>query len=179
VPGTSASAEHEEVFRGRLTWIVNLIGGAAVTALFVIVFVSTATDPPDSGSAVGGESVAALGILVGIGLIVLSCRASTLVLRRNELVYRSLFQNRHIPRSQIVGIRIEKGGLSRGGGLIKAWIPVLDLAGGSSLWLREMKAGVQGSIDYPDTCNDYTRKMVATLREWAPATLANPSPESV
>ena len=164
---TPSVRSDEQVFRGRLTLIINLLCTATGTILFVVLLVSVVVEPPNNGSGTGGAVIASIAIVVLAGLLVRSSRASMLLLRHDELMYRTLLGNRRVPRSQIVGVRLEKGGFSRGGGAMKAWIPVLDLADGSSLWLREMKAGIRGSIDYPDTYNEYTRNMMTGLQGWA------------
>jgi hypothetical protein len=158
--------DERHVFRGRYSLTVNVLSSAAGTILFVVLIASTIADPPENGSGSGGTIVAAIGMIGLACLLVRSTRASMLVLGQDELVYRTLLRNRRIARTQVIGARIEKGGLSRGGGLIKAWIPVLDLADGSSLLLTEMKAGIQSSIDFPDTYNDYTHHMMKVIHEW-------------
>ena len=155
------------VFRGRFSLIGNLIAGAAAEVLFVVLLVSVIGEPPAGGFDPGLVVIAAAGVLFGIVLLVLSVRSATLILRRDELVSRTMFHNRHIPRSDIVNVRIEQGGLFRGGGVQKGWIPVLELANGSSIWLPEMRAIVQSSLDSPDYYDKYTQRMMAALREWA------------
>jgi len=131
VSATPTVAGDRQVFRGRLTLTINVLCAAAGMILFVVLLLSVIAEPPRNGSGAGGLVVASFGIIALLGLLVRSTRASTLVLGHDELEYRTLLKNRQVPRSQVAGARIEKGGLTRGGGLMKAWIPVLDLAYGT------------------------------------------------
>jgi len=163
----SDSPSRVQAFRGRFSLLINVGATAAALILFVVVLASTIANPPKGGSETGAAAVASVAILVFAVLLVRACRAATLLLRPNDLVYRSLLRTRHIPRSQVVGVRIEKSG--RSGGLMKGWIPIIDLGDSSSLWLTEMRAVVQSSLDGPDYYGPYTERMMDALRKWAAA----------
>jgi hypothetical protein len=100
--------------------------------------------------------------------------AMSLAIEQTELVYRTMWATKRIPRSQILDIDIRQ--VNHGSGTTKPWLPYLELTDGSTMELVALVASNQSSLDEPDHYGPQAQRMLAAVHAWLEQTPARPRP---